>query len=117
VTVNLHAPESRVYNLTVTAANGSISLAIPRSFRGPLTTTTSNGWCTMTADLASQVATFSEVKGVKKSFVGDFASSKYGDGEWTGSSINVKCQNGRIKMYYVDEGSQGKNFFAKLFGF
>lgn len=62
----------------MSAKNGGVSVAIPESYVGPLTTQTKNGWVTMSSALAARVTTFSDVKSVKKCFIGDFASSGYG---------------------------------------
>ena len=52
---------------------------LPRSFSGPLITRTGNGWATLSPELANATTTFTEVRGVRKSFVGEFLDSGYGE--------------------------------------
>ena len=73
-----NADEQHPFELFVVARNGGVSVAIPSSFRGPLTTVTQNGWVNVSKALAADVTTFSDVRGLKKCFVGDFATSGYG---------------------------------------
>ncbi|TDL24529.1 hypothetical protein BD410DRAFT_719430, partial [Rickenella mellea] len=118
---NVNVQMRHPFRLTVTANNGGVTVAIPRSFCGPLTTITRNGWVSIDSSLAPHVTTFSEVKGTRKCFVGDFSSSNYGQEEWNGSSLEVDCHNGKIKVRYVDEVPEERQksptggVFGKLF--
>ncbi|KAI5121441.1 hypothetical protein M0805_006202 [Coniferiporia weirii] len=115
--VKINASEdSPAFALRVGACNGGIRVGIPRSFVGPLTTRTHNGWVRLEPALAACTTHFSEVNGMRKGFVGDFASSGYGEDEWHGSSIDVSCENGRIKLFYLDEEKVASGWFERLFG-
>ncbi|THH04194.1 hypothetical protein EW145_g5707 [Phellinidium pouzarii] len=112
--------ESPPFALRVGTRNGGIRVGVPRSFVGPLTTRSRNGWVRFTPALASATTHFSEVQGTRKSFVGDFADSGYGESEWHGSSIDLSCQNGRIKLFYLDEptpeSKSTSGWIGRLFG-
>jgi len=125
VTLRVNADHLHPFDLQVSARNGGVTVALPSSFSGPLTTTTQNGWVTISSALAADVTTFSDVRGTKKCFVGDFASSGYGRGPWAGSSLDINCTNGRIKLSYVDEvkekerpkprGKSSSGFLTRMF--
>lgn len=122
IALKLNAERDHPFSLRISAHNGGISLAIPNSFTGPLTTKTENGWVSFSSALAPNVTTFSDVKSTRKCFVGDFTASNYGRGEWQGSSIDLDCHNGRVKLCYVDEmddqaGKSGSKFLTRVLGF
>jgi len=91
--------------LNIIADKGDVSLEIPRSFTGPLTMEFDRrgGGATFSSALQPRVATFYDVDELRKCFVGDFSSSGFGQGEWTGSSINIKARE-KVRMRYIDEG-------------
>ncbi|KAH8116222.1 hypothetical protein DFH11DRAFT_1876733 [Phellopilus nigrolimitatus] len=94
------------FALRVAAKNGGVRVYVPRRFVGPLTTRTRNGWVQLSPALAARVTNFSEVRGTRKGFVGNYAASGYGNGEWQGSSLDISCENGRIKLFFADEAGE-----------
>jgi len=121
VTVKMNAEESHPFSLKISAHNGGITVALPKSFTGPLTMETRNGWVNISASLSPHVTTFSDIKSTRKCFIGDFVSSNYGQGEWEGSSLDIECHNGKVKLCHVDEKDEaervgGSGFWGKLFG-
>jgi len=110
------------FSLKASTHNGLITVALPRSFSGPLSSYTRNGWVSTSAALSANVTTFSDMQGTRKSFVGDYPSSGYGRGDWPGCELNVNCENGRVKLCYVDEmnessdGSGIGGLLGKIFG-
>ncbi|KAL5521572.1 hypothetical protein ACEPAF_2320 [Sanghuangporus sanghuang] len=105
--VKMHANQiSPSFALRIANKNGGVRVILPRTFSGPLTTRTQNGWVSFSPELASFTTTFTEIRGLRKSFVGDFLDSGYGRGEWPGCSLDITCENGRIKLCYLDEDTE-----------
>jgi len=104
VTLNLHGSDARPFSLEVECENsGTAIVTIPRTFRGPLTLRGDSVAVSLSYGLAPLTATFSDVDGVRKCFVGDCRELGFGDGEWHGSAIDIKAKNGKIKLRFVDE--------------
>ncbi|TDL24526.1 hypothetical protein BD410DRAFT_766998 [Rickenella mellea] len=103
VKVVMHADEKHLFQLMITAHDGRVTLALPRSFVGPLTVTTRDGKLLFEGSMANNVVTFSEVKHTHKCFVGDARAACFGQGDWTGSIVEVDCHDGSVTVYYVDE--------------
>jgi len=109
------------------AHNGSIAIAIPRSFRGQLTLRTHNGRLLLSSALASRAVELSTFDRTQSYFVGERPSS----GKWhTGTSddgdevdgLIGSCHNGDVKVSYDDEleledvsSTKGPGFFSSLF--
>ncbi|KLO17019.1 hypothetical protein SCHPADRAFT_185939 [Schizopora paradoxa] len=91
------------FTLKVSCKNGGVSVAIPSSFVGPLSLQTRNAHTRNYPKLARDLTTFADVEGDKKCFIGDYLSSGFGDGPWEGSSMDITCDTGRIKLFYDDE--------------
>jgi hypothetical protein len=89
---------------------------IPSDFVGPIRHKNGNGSTTFSDAVRKHLVTTSIQNGLGCSFVGDFASSGYGDGEgWTGDDIELESKNGSIKVYFVDEESKSEpGLFSKL---
>ncbi|KAL5498726.1 hypothetical protein ACEPAH_2081 [Sanghuangporus vaninii] len=103
----MHANQtSPSFSLRIANKNGGVRVILPRTFCGPLITRTQNGWVSLSSELASATTTFTEIRGLRKSFVGDFLDSGYGRGEWPGCSLDIICENGRIKLCYLDEDTE-----------
>ena len=130
-----HADSNHIYDLKVSAVHGSINLAIPSSYQGVLTTTGTHSYTYYSQALSPHVRTFSDIKGVRKCFIGDFANTQFSTRllcafltfhdffafldkhEWHGSTIDLSSVHGSINIRYVDEIAEEKlGFFAKLFG-
>lgn len=86
---------------------------IPRDFSGPVTFTSSATGQTVFSSEVHQVFTpFSRVDNVGKGFIGDFASSGYGnqtgdddrtEPRWDGDELILQSDYGKIKIFYADE--------------
>jgi len=94
------------FTLKVSCKNGGVSVSAPTSFVGPLTLHTKTAWTRFYPQLLRNLTTFSDAEGNTKCFVGDFPSSGFGDGPWLGSSMDITCENGRVKLFYEDEMNQ-----------
>ncbi|KAF7343695.1 hypothetical protein MSAN_01949400 [Mycena sanguinolenta] len=123
VVVRVHAsaaPRPPIH-IKATSTYGSVTLHVPRSFRGPATIRTTYGSVRISDSLSAELTTFSEVKQTRRCFIGDYADWAEQPEGWTGDEIDVETTNGNVKLQYDVEqpnvGSpKGKGLFAKLFG-
>jgi len=112
------------FALTANTHNGVVRVWLPRSFKGPVTSHARVGWMSTSPAVSPNMATFSDMNDVRKGFIGELADSGYGHGEWQGSSLDLTCAIGRIKVYYLDEVKEGaeapqaksSSFLGKIFG-
>jgi hypothetical protein len=108
-------------NIEVRAHNGSITVTIPRSFRGQLTLHTDNGHVHLSPSLAPRAAWLSAVNATHTYFVGE----RPGCGKWhTGESedgdevdgLIASSKNGSIKVSYDEENvTKGPGVLSSLF--
>ncbi|KAJ6517465.1 hypothetical protein C8R47DRAFT_1087337 [Mycena vitilis] len=131
ITVKLHAPPTPrpPLHLTGTSSNGTLTLHLPHSFRGPLTLRTRNGSVRIGGALAGATSTVSEAGGVRRCFVGEFADWAERPEGWTGDEVSLESANGSIRVQYdveaasssggLDGGGgkgKGKGLFGRLLG-
>ncbi|KAJ7488113.1 hypothetical protein FB451DRAFT_1391064 [Mycena latifolia] len=126
LTARIHAPipARPPIHLTAHSANGSITLHLTRSFRGPVTARARNGSVKFSGALEAEVTTFGEAERTRRCFVGDF--SDWAEGEaWGGDEVIVESGNGSVKIQFDAEadlgGGVGKEkgkgaFFGRLLG-
>ena len=106
--------------MTVSSWNGGTTLYLPRSFCGPMTTTTGNGSTKTSPALSAQTTLLSESSRVRRAFVGDmhacgFARDPAG---WTGDELVIDSKNGSVKLMYLGDdeprppppGTEAKGF-------
>ncbi|KAJ7048231.1 hypothetical protein C8F01DRAFT_1095482 [Mycena amicta] len=119
-----HTPR-RPLSLSLHTTDGSISLTLPRSFCGPLTVRLARGYARMRFSPAVSKATtvFSEeADGVRRCFVGDFASAESdeegkgkgtgkgtgkwkegkGEGKWTGDEATLSSDTGTFGSVWIE---------------
>ncbi|KAJ7181975.1 hypothetical protein C8R46DRAFT_1186849 [Mycena filopes] len=107
--------------LRVQSSNGSVTIHVPRSFRGPVTLRTSNGSTRLSDAVAAALTTFTEAKGTRRCFIGDFSDwtdMDAGSG-WAGDELEVEASNGAIRLLYEDgggKGNEGKGNIRKAVG-
>jgi len=105
-------------------SNGTLTIHLPRSFRGPVIVRTRNGSVRFSDALSADLTTFNEVNQTRRCFVGDFSDWTDQPEGWIGDEIEVESSNGSIKMQYDAEPSgwdvgskgKGKGLFARLLG-
>lgn len=118
-------PTTTPFALLASTTNGSITLYIPRTYTGPLTIRKGNGSVKLSPALEARVQTFSDIKGKRICFVGDFRQAGFGQsqggtvieqeqeqdgsGEWRGNAIEVGSANGSIRVSYVDDETRAKD--------
>jgi hypothetical protein len=103
-TVRLH--ESSVpLSLNVTTEIGTLSLAIPRNFRGMISQATEIGRNILSPDVREITTSRSDVRGHRRLFIGDPQGPGWANnGEtWTGHEIILRAQIGGINVSFMDE--------------
>lgn len=73
-----HVDNDQIYDLKLSASHGSITLVVPTSFQGLLTINSAHSWVKYSDALTPRMRTFSDVKGIRKCFVGDLGDSDFG---------------------------------------
>jgi hypothetical protein len=125
ITVKLNAPATprKPFQLSAHTHNGSVTIHLPRSFSGLLTTTATHGSINLSDSLMEHVTTFSEINSTKRCFVGDLSEWAEGEEVWTGDEVNLVTNSGRVKVMYTDEvpppkGSKPptRGFFSRMMG-
>ena len=98
--------------------NGSVKVAIPSDFQGPVTFRKGHGGIKFSDAIQKRMTQFGTMW-----FIGDFESSGYGEGnvdEWAGDELILETMNGSTKVEFqeeeVDEGSRPRGFFKWLTG-
>ncbi|KAJ7050278.1 hypothetical protein C8F01DRAFT_1345446 [Mycena amicta] len=93
-------------SLSLHTTDGSISLTLPRTFRGPLTVRLARGYARMRFSPAVSKATtvFSESSdGVRRCFVGDFAGwDSEEEGKWTGDEATLSSDTGTFGSVWIE---------------
>ena len=107
-------------DIGVMSSNGSITVKIPRSFRGQMTLHTDNGEVRLSPTLAPRAALLSNLTGTHTYFVGERPSN----GKWhTGESedgdavdgLTASSKNGCVKVSYDEEDPRGPGVLSSLF--
>ncbi|TFK18070.1 hypothetical protein FA15DRAFT_760803 [Coprinopsis marcescibilis] len=118
VLFQLHDPEGRTAKVKVelSTANGAIDIRLPRSFRGTVVLTTSNGCTKLSDPVKSRLSQDhrDSFKNVAQVFIGE-----YDEHETTYDELRAKTRNGSIQIQYDDEiVAQPSiwNMFWNLFG-
>ncbi|KZV81300.1 hypothetical protein EXIGLDRAFT_844732 [Exidia glandulosa HHB12029] len=91
-------------NITVGSTYGATTVQLPRDYVGKVNIHYKHG---SVAPLSPRVAMLSDVNGERKCFVGDLHSISE-DG-WTGSSIDITSQHGKIKVTFAGDRAETKN--------
>ncbi|KAJ6483432.1 hypothetical protein C8R45DRAFT_1001308 [Mycena sanguinolenta] len=121
VVLRVHASSTHrpPIHMKVHSSYGSVTLHVPRSFRGPVTIHTGHGSVRVSDALSADFTTFNEAKQTRRCFIGDYADWADQPGEWIGDEIEVESLNGSIKLQYDVElpsaSTKGKGLLAKLF--
>lgn len=83
--------------------SGTVSVAIPRNFAGPIRSKSSWGKRIFSKSLQSNVAMFSQ----DIAFVGDWQTTGFKDFKlWNGDEIEVETHCGDISFMYADEADE-----------
>lgn len=107
----LHSRSPLDINLTTSCA--PVTLYLPRSFHGPLFTTTSYATTTFSPGLQRNLVTFMDVDGAKTSFVGDYTQWTHGQ-PWAGDNATITTTYAKIKVAYMDEAGESTGMMAGI---
>jgi hypothetical protein len=100
--------------LTTITSDGDIFLNLPRSFHGPLLLKIKDGKIRFSEEVQAQITTFSEDKGIRKCFLGEFVAEEYGEEGWAGDEVTAGTKDRSIYIWF-DEVEKPKGFFQKVF--
>ncbi|KAF7350169.1 hypothetical protein MVEN_01319400 [Mycena venus] len=112
-------------NLKAQTSSGTVTIHVPRGFRGPVLLTTRNGSVRFSDTLSADLTTFNEVNHTRRYFIGDFSDWTETDQSegWMGDELGIETSNGNIELQYAAEASsdtgskgKGKGLFARLLG-
>ncbi|KAG8975239.1 hypothetical protein FRC05_006182 [Tulasnella sp. 425] len=110
------------FRLVAESWNGTVTVYLPRSFVGPVTSSTGNGRLDLSDAVKQNFTLFSDLdRRATKGFIGDWSSSGYGEvtqagAEWMGDEIIAGTKNGSVKVRYIDEfNASGGGFFSSWF--
>ncbi|KIJ42407.1 hypothetical protein M422DRAFT_31345 [Sphaerobolus stellatus SS14] len=123
VALVIHDAQQNRFRLRVASANGSITLRIPQTYTGTISTKMKNGSLKFDSKLQTNLHTFSVVGEESRFFLGDYISAGYENDEtWLMDHIRVEAHNGGVKIAFIEEdggkGKEacGKGFFSRLLG-
>jgi len=107
VNVRLHTTKNAMFVLNLRAEWGNVTLALPRSFCGLITTHSIFGKVELSPALSPCATAVSETREERKYFVSRDGVEAAGS-QWRGSTIMIKCNvhSSRIKLSYVDEQAE-----------
>ncbi|TRM57781.1 hypothetical protein BD626DRAFT_574118 [Schizophyllum amplum] len=125
--LRVHAPDrhSRTpLHLTLRTSNGSVTLLLPRSFRGSLKASTTNGSVKLSDDVQRETTSVIQGKSGQWDIGGGGTNGnddrKGVDGDAAGGQMldeaEVRTTNGSVHVSFEDEESMGKGLLAKWFG-
>jgi hypothetical protein len=119
--ISQHDKRQNRFRLLATSANDAVTLRIPSTFEGPVSTMLKNGKLTFTPAVQARLTTFSENGPEGRYYIGDYAGSGYeGDETWTNDAVRVEDTNGSVKFAFADEvqeaTSDRKGFFSRFMG-
>ena len=113
-------PEPRTFlQIEARSHNGSVTISIPRSFRGQLTLHSHNGRVLLSSALAPRTAMLSVLNRSHTYFVGErpsddkWSMGTSGEGEEVDEVIGWS-QHRSVKISYDDEDGWSKNRLAKI---
>jgi hypothetical protein len=94
-----HTPGPTPVQLQITVAStaGSISVNLPRSFRGSFS---SAGSLSLSPQIDEALTIFDEVDATRQGWIGDFDSNEHSD---TSSSVHLETTYGVLHLSYLDE--------------
>ncbi|KAN0086178.1 hypothetical protein V8E55_007312 [Tylopilus felleus] len=105
------------FSLTGRCGDGTVRLALPRSFQGLISLSTGDGSITLSDALTQNVTQLSQIDTARRYFVGDFKA--LGEDAWGGDQVEIEAPHGSIRLKYVNEVAEAhgkKGFLSRLFG-
>jgi len=102
--------------------DGNIRVCLPRSFRGVFRIKAKSGKVRFSNAVESSSTPFSEVNGLKISFLGFFDATEWQPGvDWNGDELILETKDGNVSVHFDDDENGGaqpqKGFLSKIFKF
>ncbi|KIJ29825.1 hypothetical protein M422DRAFT_268696 [Sphaerobolus stellatus SS14] len=124
VTLVIHDAQQNRFRLQAVSINGSVSIRIPSTYIGPISTMIKYGSLNIDTALRPKFQTISEIDEEGRFFLGDYISAGYENDEtWLMDHIRVESHYGGVNIAFIEEdgGEKGKeasqkSFFSRLFG-
>lgn len=110
---------TRFFLAAYSTTSGSITIAIPRSFRGPVVICVPVGFVNVSKALAAHFTTISEAKHTRRAYIGNMSGPELVD------EIYAETTVGHVTLLYEDEVANSKlggyekmtsGLFGKVFG-
>lgn len=116
-----HDKGQQRFRLLATSHNGSVTVRIPATFTGPISTRRRNGKLVFTPAIQARLTTFSDQQHEGHFFVGDLAASGFEtDESWMADAVRLESVNGKLTIAETDEQAtapgSNKGFFSRLLG-
>jgi len=120
VSMSIHRDgPSPPFVLKASSKHASVTVKIPRSFKGSVTAIINHGRVSMSDAVSAQASVFSDVNGVKRFFVGDLNTRN----EAADDEMFLENVHGSIKISFDDEDhmpgvavKSAKGIFSRMFG-
>jgi hypothetical protein len=102
--------------------DGNIRVCLPRSFRGVFRIKAKSGKIRFSNAVESSSTPFSEVNGLKISFLGFFNATEWQPGvDWNGDELILETKDGNVSVHFDDEENGAaqpqRGFLSKIFKF
>jgi hypothetical protein len=92
------------FHLNITGCHGSVNVALPRTFQGPMTIYSSHGSVKFSDDVSERMGHHNEIDNTRRCFVGDLSLlSDDDDDGWKGDEVNIRTEHSSVKVRFVDE--------------
>lgn len=110
------------FHLKLVNHYASITVYIPRDFRGPVSFENQMGSTNFSEAVTQHLRHLGKQNGIGKVFIGDIKDFGEADSEpWQGDEMVIRNEYARIRVYYADEASPPssglKGFIGSIFGF
>jgi hypothetical protein len=93
------------------SSTGTITVYLPRNFCGPVTLKSDIGNKSISKQVQSNFAIFSQHGGLLRGFIGEYNGTGYGEAgtEWKGDQLFAQSSVGTISVKYLDEWKKLKS--------
>jgi len=91
------------FHLNITGCHGSVNVALPRTFQGPMTIYSSHGSVKFSDDVSERMGHRNEIDNTRRCFVGDLSLLSDDDDGWKGDEVNIRTEHSSVKVRFVDE--------------
>lgn len=90
--------------MAVNTQNGGLTIALPRSYHGPVKIASLYGSFKFSEEFKKNLTSFSDIGGTLKGFVGDTTTYVASKGRgWSGDEATLETSHGNVTVGYDDE--------------